>query len=77
MTRTELTARFGRHWMISSGVGADWYAVRRTPLSARGLEHGLCDVRCGADLSELGRRLDAELRLEGQMWGHAPSQRAS
>ncbi|GAA2863348.1 hypothetical protein GCM10010517_22380 [Streptosporangium fragile] len=63
--------------MISDGAGAGWYAVRRAPLSAHGLEHGLSDVRCGADLVELNHHLEAELRLEKQMWEHAPLRRAS
>ncbi|WP_433246247.1 hypothetical protein ACQPYK_44885 [Streptosporangium sp. CA-135522] len=77
VTLAELRTRHGRTWTISDAVGGGWYAVRRVVVSAHGSAHGLSDVRCGATLTELARNLEAETRLEGQIWMRAPSQRAS
>ncbi|WP_440071180.1 hypothetical protein [Streptosporangium sp. OZ121] len=63
--------RYGRTWIITE-TGDGWYAVRRTNLPAYGLEHGLCNVRCGATVGELARNLEEETRLENQSWRRVP-----
>ncbi|MBB4942356.1 hypothetical protein FHR32_006742 [Streptosporangium album] len=77
MTLAELTALYGRTWTISASVGGGWYAVRRAAISTYGREHGLSDVRCGANLVELTSNLEAEMRLESQRWRHASVRRVS
>ncbi|WP_449066306.1 hypothetical protein, partial [Planomonospora algeriensis] len=51
------------------------YAVRRASISGHGREYGLSDVRCGANLVELSRNLEAETRLECQAWPRVPMRR--
>ncbi|WP_329091308.1 MULTISPECIES: hypothetical protein [unclassified Streptosporangium] len=68
----ELITRYGQTWTISEGTGGGWYAVRRTNMSAYGLEHGLCNVRCGATVRELARNLEEETQLENQPWRRVP-----
>ncbi|MEU6999324.1 hypothetical protein [Nonomuraea sp. NPDC046570] len=60
MTLSELTIRFAHDWVISEGVGAGWYAIRREGTARRGLS----DVRCGATPAELARHLEDERNLE-------------
>ncbi|MER5645985.1 hypothetical protein [Streptosporangium sp. NPDC002524] len=68
----ELTKLYGHTWTISEAAGGGWYAVRRADMSVYGLEHGLSNIRCGATLAELARRLDTETRLENRPWRRVP-----
>ena len=51
MTLNQLNERYGRRWLISPGVGAGWYAIRRGPFSAHMHGLGLSEVRCRGEPS--------------------------
>ena len=68
----QLSECYGRRWLISPGVGAGWYAIRRGPFSTHMHDLGLSEVRCGATLADLAAGLEIETRLEDQSRQCAP-----